>query len=222
MTIRAVIFSSIGTLVDMASTSEHYVDLIKAASEQGVHLDMKSFYTQVDSFPKAILKDNEQAAEAMEHIKLKSEQAALYPDVMASLAHLENMGIEVIVCANTTDAQGSATRKLMPAGTGFVFSHEYGVMKPDHRLLLEACRKLHLAPENILYIGTSYQEGYLPAVEIGMHATHLVRTEGVSTDLLYCIQRLEKNMEDRVMRKAKGIPSWMSPLPDPNEWTVRT
>jgi putative hydrolase of the HAD superfamily len=54
-----------------------------------------------------------------------------------------------------------------------LFSSDFGHKKPDPRIFLEAAKRLGLEPEEIMYIGDSFDNDIVPSVKLGMKALHV-------------------------------------------------
>lgn len=224
--IKAVIFDAIGTLVNMASPIPEYEDVITLAEDADVGLSLNDFYLNDtslnDTIPEGSLSHHWESISMIEdELEKKLKGARLYADTSASLDRLREMGLKIGVCANTTHEQAKRLRFLLPDVDCMVLSNEFGVMKPDHRAFAEACKLLRVSPDEVLMIGSSYTEDYLPATAMGMIATHLVRSEQGEKDLAYCVSRVERNIADRVKRQRDGLAPWEAVPSHPSEWEAR-
>ncbi|HWQ20698.1 MAG TPA: HAD family hydrolase [Methanotrichaceae archaeon] len=54
-----------------------------------------------------------------------------------------------------------------------LFSSDFGFKKPDHRIFLEGAGKLSLRPDEIMYIGDSFENDINPSRQVGMKAMHI-------------------------------------------------
>jgi putative hydrolase of the HAD superfamily len=62
---------------------------------------------------------------------------------------------------------------------GFIiFSSDMGFRKPDHRIFHEGARRLAMKPEEILFIGDSWDADINPARAMGMKAIHVQEAWG--------------------------------------------
>lgn len=224
--IKAVLFDAVGTLVNMASPVPEYEDVMSLAEEAGVSLSLSGFYLSDASFsdtiPKGLFTEHWETISLIEdELEKKARDARLYADTKESLDLIRKMGLKVGVCANATQEQTKKLRSLLPEIDCMVLSSEFGIMKPDHRPLAEACKLLGVSPGEVLMIGGSYTEDYLPSLAMGMYATHLVRSERGENDLAYCVSRMEKGIPERVKRRADKLEAWECVPAHPNEWEAK-
>ncbi|HWQ19777.1 MAG TPA: HAD family hydrolase, partial [Methanotrichaceae archaeon] len=54
-----------------------------------------------------------------------------------------------------------------------IFSSDLGYKKPDPRIFLAATQKLGLKPEEVMYIGDSFENDIIPSIKLGMKAMHI-------------------------------------------------
>lgn len=87
------------------------------------------------------------------------------------LKRLNRSGIRIAICTDlTTHIQHRKLRKLQIADyiDVFVSSEEAGVEKPDAAIFNMAVSKLKMKPEEILYVGDSYEKDVVGASKVGM------------------------------------------------------
>jgi putative hydrolase of the HAD superfamily len=54
-----------------------------------------------------------------------------------------------------------------------LFSSDYGIKKPHHRIFLEGANQLGLQPGEIMYIGDSFENDLNPSRQVGMKSMHI-------------------------------------------------
>jgi len=54
-----------------------------------------------------------------------------------------------------------------------LFSSDFGYKKPDARIFLAGARRLDMRPEEILFIGDSFEKDIKPSLGLGMKAMHI-------------------------------------------------
>lgn len=97
----------------------------------------------------------------------------LYADVEPTLKTLRNLGIRVVAASN-----GNTPLRESPLAEYFAawfYAGEMGVAKPDTGFYQETMRRLSATPEEIVHVGDSWVEDYLPARSCGMGALLLRR-----------------------------------------------
>jgi putative hydrolase of the HAD superfamily len=108
-----------------------------------------------------------------------------FDDAAPALRRVASAGLHIGVLTNGN--QDQQTAKLRATGLlalcGPVFaSSELPAAKPDPRAYLEACRRLHLAPAQVLMVGDNYEVDVAAAQAAGLQAIHLDRSSaGPST-----------------------------------------
>lgn len=221
--IKAVLIDPL-VLINMPSLADVHSEAASLASEAGIELKLKDFYAENLSFVNMMASKGIERGMALDliHDQLQEKMAevTLYPDALESLWRIRGMGYQLGICGNVTYEQAKVIRRLIPVTT-MVLSCEFGVMKPDHRIFAESCRLLNATGEQVMMIGTSYTEDYLPSTSMGMLATHFVRSTHGESDLAYCIDRMESNLAERLRRRESGLAPWEQVPVDPNEWEAR-
>jgi HAD superfamily hydrolase (TIGR01509 family) len=111
---------------------------------------------------------------------LRAELATLYayPDVEPALSSLRERGVQIAVCSNLAAGYGQAVRNLLPQINNFVFSYKVGAVKPEPAIYAESCRRLNVAPADVLFVGDSPRCDVDAPSAIGMHGRLLSRTSG--------------------------------------------
>jgi putative hydrolase of the HAD superfamily len=54
-----------------------------------------------------------------------------------------------------------------------IFSSDLGYKKPDPRIFLAATEHLGLRPEEVMFVGDSFDNDIIPAIQLGMKAMHI-------------------------------------------------
>ena len=87
-----------------------------------------------------------------------AELAFIEPDIAQSLGRLKKMGLRLGILSNTFVGKEALDRHLSEIGILDMFEmrmyscyHPY--RKPDKRIFFDACEKMGLKPENILFVG---------------------------------------------------------------------
>ncbi len=97
----------------------------------------------------------------------------LYPDVTPSLEILKSHGIRIVAASNgNTPLRESPLAEYFEA---WFYAEEMGVAKPAMGFYQEAILRLSAKPEEIVHVGDSLAEDYLPALSCGMGALLLHR-----------------------------------------------
>ena len=97
----------------------------------------------------------------------------LYADVEPTLKALSKLGIRVVAASN-----GNTPLRESPLAEYFAawfYAGEMGVAKPDAGFYQETVRRLSARPKEIVHVGDSLVEDYLPARGCGMGALLLRR-----------------------------------------------
>jgi HAD superfamily hydrolase (TIGR01549 family) len=103
----------------------------------------------------------------------------LYPDVAPTLQILKGYGIRIVAASNgNTPLRESPLAEYFEA---WFYAEEMGVAKPAIGFYQEAIRRLSAKPEDVLHVGDSLAEDYLPALSCGMAALLLQRGNALPT-----------------------------------------
>ena len=117
----------------------------------------------------------------------------LYADVEPTLKTLTKLGIRVVAASN-----GNTPLRESPLAAYFAawfYAGEMGVAKPDTGFYQETVRRLSATPKDIVHVGDSLVEDYLPARACGMGALLLRRGTSLSTEGAATICNLHELME---------------------------
>jgi putative hydrolase of the HAD superfamily len=103
----------------------------------------------------------------------------LYADVAPTLQMLKEQSIRVVAASN-----GNTPLRETPLAEYFeawFYAGEMGVAKPSEEFYQETVRRLSSNPKDILHVGDSWSEDYLPALSCGMGALLLHRGTALPT-----------------------------------------
>ncbi len=103
----------------------------------------------------------------------------VYADVAPTLQILKSLGIRVVAASN-----GNTPLRETPLAGYFeawFYAGEIGIAKPATGFYQEAILRLSAKPEDIVHVGDSWAEDYLPALSCGMGALLLHRGTNLPT-----------------------------------------
>lgn len=195
MRYKAVIFDLFGTLIDSFSAREYEEVLRRMASVLSV--PHRAFITQwletvdkrmVGFFPDietnidhicAILgaTTTEESVSSASRIRLEYTSRSIRPreGVLETLAQLKSKGhkIGLVTDCSIEIPLLWEEKSIAPFIDVPVFSCVEGVKKPDPRIYRRACERLHVSPQECLYLGDGGSNELTGASKIGMEAVHI-------------------------------------------------
>ena len=116
--------------------------------------------------------DEALATRSAEHYNAyRHEYFALYPGAAALLRALRASGKRLGLVTNgfaETHHDKIATLKIRDAFDAIFVADEVGMVKPDPRLFVHACKMLGVAPEHAAMVGDRYERDMRGAIEAGL------------------------------------------------------
>lgn len=134
-------------------------------------------------------------------VLLRSVHFGVYPEVAGVLQQLKENGCILGVVSNW-DYRLPAILNELEVGRYFDFvltSAACGCEKPEARIFQEALRRAHVAPEEALHVGDSYERDVVGAQQAGIQPV-LLQREGAVDDADICVIR---NLDElpQIMRR---------------------
>ena len=99
-----------------------------------------------------------------------------FPQSIRLLEKLRSMGYPMGIVSNGQRVFSELEVKHLGLSNYFkfiLFSSDFGVKKPHHRIFLEGASQLSLQPGEIMYIGDSFENDINPSRQVGMKAMHI-------------------------------------------------
>jgi HAD superfamily hydrolase (TIGR01662 family) len=106
---------------------------------------------------------------------LAYELGDLYPDALACLRELRELGLRVGIVGNQTEALERWAREAALPADVVSSSASLGVRKPDARFFEYVVRLAECAPAEVAYVGDRVDNDVLPAATAGLVAVHIRR-----------------------------------------------
>jgi HAD superfamily hydrolase (TIGR01509 family) len=105
------------------------------------------------------------------------DHVVLYDDSRSLLDTLHAKGLRLAVVSNGPQAMACLEKSLhlMPPVELFLLSSKVGVLKPDVKIYREAARRLHLKPEECVFVGDGNDHELDGARSSGMYTIKIVR-----------------------------------------------
>jgi putative hydrolase of the HAD superfamily len=123
----------------------------------------------------AASEDERLAEAAFEVFFAERQRVDFYPDVLEALQRLSR--VYPLLALSNGNAE-LARVGLAPWFRGSLSAREFGVGKPDPRIFVEACRRLGLAPDEVLHVGDDLELDVRGARDAGLQAVWVCRGEG--------------------------------------------
>lgn len=185
MTIHAVVFDVFGTLAEIRDRRAPFRQLLQWLEEEG-RIPHPEDAASLMSRPLGL-------AAALEIFgghppfallgrwgtDLQAELASirLYPEAAAVLRALRDAGYRLGVCSNLALPYGQAVMPLLPLKPDlYAWSYEVGAVKPDPAMYAYVVQHLGCRPEEVLFVGDTWEADYLGPTRFGMRAVHVCRT----------------------------------------------
>jgi len=101
----------------------------------------------------------------------------VYPDVIPSLKHWQDLGIELGIISNFDTRIYTVIEllELRPYFSSITISSTTGAAKPDKAIFLAALKKYNFQPEEAWHIGDSLKDDYYGAKAVGIRSFLLER-----------------------------------------------
>lgn len=201
-TIEALIFDLYGTLVIrqerqfLREINKYYLPvstdpaMLSKLGEFGLELIRKLMVTDLDTheLPAHVLALFPHAtSETLDDLRhsfrtaLRTEASAtrLIPGVKTLLAFFRKRGYKIGVVSNasTLHKQPILDFDLDRFIDVSLFSCDLGYAKPEPAMYLSACQRLDVAPEQVLFVGDSYNMDVKKPIELGMQAVHVSKAQ---------------------------------------------
>ena len=207
--IKAILFDLDNTLIDRQKAFTEMLnrvfhnyykdeDYIKVLINDTLLFDDGGKIERIDAFNKLINKYNIKEFTAEKLSKDWSNESGstvyLFDDVIETLKELKKKYKLAIV---TNGDYPSQKRKLdninlYPYIDYHLISSEIGIRKPDPGIFKYACNKLNLKENECLYVGDSYSRDIVGALNAGLEAIYVSRTDEQHKDVktIYQIKEL--------------------------------
>ncbi|MGB3328756.1 MAG: HAD family hydrolase, partial [Thermomicrobiales bacterium] len=98
-----------------------------------------------------------------------------YPDGIAAMDAIQRRGLQIGIAGNQPSGVVEQLAGLDLPLDLIASSSTLGVSKPDPRFFEQIASQLHLAPNEIVYVGDRLDNDVLPALSLGMHAVFIKR-----------------------------------------------
>lgn len=220
--IKAVLLDAFDILVYAQNPYAGYVALAEKATEMGHPLDLASFLVSDKPYTE-IAPEGALTEDICAEIESSLKNITLYPDALRSLQKLRDSGFKVGLCAEATHEQAQVIRSLLPDLDCYALSAAIGSVKGDSALALSACNQLDVTQKEVINIGPSFIKDVQLAKSMGIDGIHLTRCEDpLIADLAYLVRGFIKRFPEQSQRRKAGIPSWINPITDYDEWEVKS
>jgi HAD superfamily hydrolase (TIGR01509 family) len=181
--IQAVVFDAFGTLVKIGEGRRPYRQLMQLAKASGRTPqtdDARHIMTKTLGFSGLadwLGVDLSSIQPVFEH-DMATELASivLYPDSLTTPETLKQRGLKLAICSNLAAPYGPPVKKLLPNLDAYFFSYEMEALKPDPEIYAQICDELKLLPDQILFVGDTYEADVTGPRKAGMQALHLARS----------------------------------------------
>lgn len=200
--IKAVVFDAFGTLVEITAKTRPFAELLRCAQGAGSDcgdIDGTVIMSRdINLSDVAMLCNYEIPPDELGFLEnqLANELASirLFPEVCDVLLELRQRNYELAVCSNLASPYGPRVRSLLPFTLdAYTWSYSAGAVKPNPAIYKLVCDTLEYAPEEVLFVGDTYQADYLGPIRFGMNARHLKR--GSARDIEHSISDLRALLE---------------------------
>lgn len=143
-------------------------------------MDIDSFYIDYDSMVLQMLGiDDRKLAEHVHHVWFDTVKLEAYDDAETVVSRLSAMGIRTGIVSNGYEEEvGYILDRVGLAKNLFeiIVGHEtVGVPKPDPRPFHHGAGSMGLTPEEVLFVGDSYENDYLGSQAVGMKPVLILR-----------------------------------------------
>ena len=202
--ISAIVLDAFGTIVRISERTNPYAALLKEGHRQGLalapdstrfvmtanlSLDRVADHLGIELSPLKRAELNDLLGQELSSVEP-------YPDGLAAIECLQEVGVVIGICSNLAQPYGPVIRKAFPRVQCHAFSYEVGVMKPEPSIYLAMCREMgletsHAEPENaqarsgVVMIGDSRKCDRDGPTAVGIEGYYLDRSGmGQISDLM--------------------------------------
>lgn len=189
--IAAVIFDAFGTLLKIQGGRHPYRSLLKIGIEQGrrprqddaLVLMSEPLETLAAAAKRLGITANPDQLAELEQV-LADEVAGIepYQDGLEAVARLQARGVRVAVCSNLASPYRAAVRAHYPTLDAYLFSCDFGQLKPSPDIYKAACTALGASPRDTHMIGDCARFDCLGPAEIGITGYFLDRSNPAPRD----------------------------------------
>lgn len=184
---KAVLFDLWGTLAEITDRDvlvdnvkqilgkDKYDKLIELFIDW--HSNSKTKQKFIDELNKAISL-NEDELKAVKKF-IAPENYRLFPETKEVLNTLKKLGVKIILVTNSpsTSKQAFNSMQLAKFFDKILFSCDLGILKPSKEIFQEALKGFNIQPEGAIMIGDSLEKDVQGAVDAGLNAILLDRSE---------------------------------------------
>lgn len=177
--IEAVIFDAFDTLCEIQNPLHPFAEIVRAGGKRidaRVVLMTRPFDIRqaVESFG---LSDID-VAELELRLEIELASIRLFDDAIPTLMALRRRGIRLAIASNLASPYAPPLLKLLPIQLdAYAWSFDVGYLKPQAEIFEWATSKLGVPAAATLMVGDTYKADYLGAMNAGLQARHLVRSE---------------------------------------------
>lgn len=189
--IAAVIFDAFGTLLKIQGGRHPYRSLLKIGIEQGrrprsddaLVLMSEPLETLTAAARRLGIKAGPSELAELEQVLAEEvAQIETFPDGLEAVALLQARGVRVAVCSNLASPYRAAVRRHYPTLDGYLFSCDFGQLKPSLDIYRAACAALDASPRETHMIGDCERFDCLGPAEIGITGYFLDRSNPAPRD----------------------------------------
>jgi len=174
------VFDAFGTLCEIGDKRWPFTRLMKSTPNRRAASEFILTHAIGIRDAAASLGCHEIAVEELEH-ELEHELASirLYDDAIDALTNARALGLKIGIASNLAEPYAAPIHALLPFELdAYAWSFEVGSKKPDPAIYEWVCRRLGVAPNEVLMVGDTLSADYSGATAFGMPALHLHRGEG--------------------------------------------
>lgn len=177
--IQAVIFDAFGTLceigeprhpfVEIARTGHHRIDARVALMTRAVGIRQAIEQFGITGLDVDSLEN---------HLELELASIRLFDDTIPTIVELKRRGIKLAIASNLAAPYAAPLLQLLPIRLdAYAWSFDVGYLKPQAEIFEWTIKKLGVPAGAALMVGDTYKADYLGAMDAGLQARHLVRSE---------------------------------------------
>lgn len=152
--------------------------VIKPAAERSTAV-FESYWTRWVCYGEALFRTLGVfgAGEAFAAARYRAHATApVYPDVAASIRRLRSAGLRIGIASNADTGYLMENIRLNGVAVdAVVSSEEVACYKPEPAVFVEVCRRMHVAPKDVVHVGDDLVADVEGARRVGMRAVWLDR-----------------------------------------------